>query len=84
MRVIDAKASSLNAAYTSTGTLELQDVDYISAMVCQLMSAVHRSQHVKNQQWLGKTFDLSKAYTQMAVQEDHQHLSVVGFQHNGR
>lgn len=85
VRVIDdAKASSLNAAYTSTVKLELQDVDYISAMVCQLMSAAHHSRHVKDQAWLGKTFDLSKAYKQMAVQEDHQHLSVVGFQHKGR
>ena len=85
VRVIDdAKASSLNAAYTSTVKLELQDVDYISAMACQLMDAASRSRHVKTQHWLGKTFDLSKAYKQLAVQESHQHLSVVGFQYHGR
>ena len=85
VRVIDdAKASSLNAAYTSTVKLELQDVDYISAMVCQLMREAHCSPHVKGQTWLGKAFDLSKAYKQMAVQEDHQHLSVVGFQYRSR
>ena len=85
VRVIDdAKASSLNAAYTSTVKLELQDVDYIAAMVFQLMTASTASPHLSRQTWLGKTFDLSKAYKQLAVQETHQHLSVVGFQFQGR
>ncbi len=74
----------MNSAYTSTVKLELQDVDYISAMACYLMDAASKSCHVKRQLWLGKTFDLSKAYKRLAVQESHQHLSVVGFQYRGR
>ena len=85
VRVIDdAKTSALNTAYTSTVKLELQDVDYIAAMVFHLMSAISHGGHVNRQLWVGKTFDLSKAYKQLAVQEEHQHLAVVGFQFRGR
>ena len=85
VRVIDdAKASALNCAYSSAVKLELQDADYIAAMAFQLMKRASRSRHVSGQHWLGKTFDLSKAYKQLAVTENHQRFSVVGFRYHDK
>ena len=84
VRVIDdAKISSLNAAYSSTIKLQLQDGDYVTSMLSYAM----RSQGTSNSQgvnWKGKTFDLSKAYKQLAVHPDHHHLAIVGFPAEGK
>ena len=83
VRVIDdAKQGSVNAAYSSTVKLQLQDVDYAAAMVVEVMrqSADKLEPGLK---WLGKTFDLSKAYKQLAVLPEHQRHAVVGFPVNG-
>eukprot|EP00913_Durusdinium_trenchii_P018084 g16992.t2 len=78
VRVIDdAKASSLNTAYSSTFKLQLQDNDYIAAMIRAAMMEQQR-QGVSDT-WLGRTLDLSKAYKQLAIMPDHAHLAVVGF-----
>eukprot|EP00435_Cladocopium_sp_Y103_P057714 s379_g20.t1 len=79
VRVIDdAKQSAVNSAYTSTVKLQLQDVDYAAAMVVFLMHEVSQSRF-KTGRWLGKTFDLSKAYKQLAVFPGHQKHAIVGF-----
>ena len=79
VRVIDdAKQGLVNAACSSTLKLQLQDVDYAAAMVVEVMrqSADKLEPGLK---WLGKTFDLSKAYKQLAVLPEHQRHAVVGF-----
>ena len=79
VRVIDdAKQGSVNAAYSSTVKLQLQDVDYAAAMVLEVMreSAGALGPNIT---WCGKTFDLSKAYKQLAVLPAHQRHAVVGF-----
>ena len=60
VRVIDdAKQGAVNAAYSSTVKLQLQDVDYAAAMVMEIMRMSAGAQ-VQLHEWLGKTFDLSK------------------------
>ena len=79
VRVIDdAKQSSVNAAYSSTVKLQLQDVDYAAAMVVE-MTRASTCLGATTMEWFGKTFDLSKAYKQLAVMPDHQPHAVVGF-----
>ena len=83
VRVIDdAKKSSVNAAYSSTVKLQLQDVDYAANMVLCLMSE-SAAADVPGDEWMGKTFDLSKAYKQLAILPAHQRHAVVGFPVNG-
>ena len=83
VRVIDdAKQSAVNAAYSSTVKLQLQDVDYAAAMVLGAMREAGLSS-AEAMDWLGKTFDLSKAYKQLAVFPDHQIHAVVGFPKGG-
>eukprot|EP00438_Fugacium_kawagutii_P019357 Skav210201 [mRNA] locus=scaffold1264:141588:142514:- [translate_table: standard] len=82
VRVIDdAKASALNCAYSSTFKLQLQDTDYIAAMI----GAALKKQASSGSQdsWKGRTLDLSKAYKQLAIYPDHSHLAVVGFPSKG-
>ena len=83
VRVIDdAKQSAVNAAYSSTVKLQLQDVDYVAAMTMETMKqAAQRDLPLES--WLGKTFDLSKAYKQLAVLPEHRKYAVVGFPVNG-
>ena len=84
VRVIDdAKQSSVNAAYSSTVKLQLQDVDYAAAMITYAMQ-VGSDAGVPVLEWFGKTFDLSKAYKQLAVLPEHQHHAVVGFMADGK
>ena len=60
IRVIDdAKKSAVNAAYSSTVKLQLQDVDYAANMVLFLMSEAAAA-GVSGDEWMGKTFDLSQ------------------------
>ena len=83
VRVIDdAKQSAVNSAYSSTVKLQLQDVDYAAAMVLAAMREAGLSEQ-DNITWLGKTFDLSKAYKQLAVLPEHQLHAVVGFPKGG-
>ena len=78
VRVIDdAKASSLNTAYSSTFKLQLQDNDYIAAMIRAAM--LEQQRQGVSDTWHGRTLDLSKAYKQLAIMPDHAHLAVVGF-----
>ena len=79
VRLIDgAKQSAVNSAYSSTVKLQLQDVDCAAAMVIGAMREVGLSTS-DALDWLGKTFDLSKAYKQLAVLPEHQLHAVVGF-----
>ena len=83
VRVIDdAKQGSVNAAYSPTVKLQLQDVDYAAAMVIQIMREL-ASLDDNMSGWYGKTFDLSKAYKQLAVLPEHQAHAVVGFPVDG-
>ncbi|CAL1153270.1 unnamed protein product, partial [Cladocopium goreaui] len=83
IRVIDdAKKSAVNAAYSSTVKLQLQDVDYAANMVLFLMSEAAAA-GVSGDEWMGKTFDLSKAYKQLAILPAHQQHAVVGFPVSG-
>ena len=84
VRVIDdAKQSAVNSAYSSTVKLQLQDVDYAAAMVLGAMREAGLSDS-EALEWLGKTFDLSKAYKQLAVLPDHQLHAIVGFPSGGK
>ena len=79
VRIIDdAKVSSLNAAYTSVIKLQLQDSDYISSMAMEVARAAKHSSQPKRC-WLGKTYDLKKAYKQLGVLPQHRPYAVVGF-----
>ena len=55
---------SVNAAYSSSVRLQLQDMDYAAAMVIRAMEEAS-SLNVSEAEWFGKTFDLSKAYKQL-------------------
>ena len=84
VRVIDdARKSSVNAAYTSTTKLQLQDVDYAANMVLFLMIEAN-SAGLELGELLGKTFDLTKAYKQLAIVPEHQRHAVVGFPIGGK
>ena len=84
VRVIDdAKQSAVNSAYSSTVKLQLQDVDYAAAMVLGAMREAGLSGS-EALEWLGKTFDLSRAYKQLAVLPDHQLHAIVGFPLGGK
>ena len=52
----DGLEAQLNSAYTSTIRLDLQDADYVVALALALGES-------KELEWVGKTLDLSKAYT---------------------
>ena len=78
-RVIDdARKSSVNAAFSSTIKLQLQDVDYAANMVLFAMLQAEAA-GVDCGGWMGKTFDLSKAYKQLAIWPEHQKHAIVGF-----
>ena len=84
VRVIDdAKKSAVNSAYTSTVKLQLQDIDYAANMVLAIMAEAAAA-GVPLSDWKGKTFDLSKAYKQMAILPSHQKHAVVGFPISGK
>lgn len=83
VRVIDdAKKSAVNSAYTSTVKLQLQDIDYAANMVLAIMAETAAA-GVSGGEWKGKTFDLSKAYKQLAILPCHQKHAVVGFPISG-
>ena len=83
VRVIDdAKASALNPAYSSTFKLQLQDNEYIAAMIRTTLNEQSRTGHLAA--WPGCTLDLSKAYKQLAILPQHSHLAVVAFPVGGK
>ncbi|CAE7587262.1 unnamed protein product [Symbiodinium sp. CCMP2592] len=60
--------SQLNAGYSSSIHLRLQDSDYISAMALHVAREVSEGRaHNDASEWKGKTLDLSKAYKQLAI-----------------
>ena len=79
----DAKQSTVNATYSLTVKLQLQDVDYTAVVVQGAMREVGLSVS-DTLDWLGQTFDLSKAHKQLAVLPEHQLHAVVGFLKGGR
>ena len=68
----DGLEAQLNAAYSSTIRLDLQDADYVIALALKL--GEHASLG-----WVGKTLDLSKAYKQLPILPAHRDLAVVFF-----
>ena len=83
VRIIDdAKASALNAAYSSTFKLQLQDNEYIAAMIRTTLTEQSRTGRLAT--WLGRTLDLSKAYKELAILPQHSHLAVVAFPVGGK
>eukprot|EP00435_Cladocopium_sp_Y103_P022564 s4461_g5.t1 len=68
----DGLEAQINAAYTSTIRLDLQDADYVIAMVLELSKW-------PGLEWCGKTLDLSKAYKQLPIMPEHRDLAVVHF-----
>lgn len=85
VRVIDdAKQSAVNAAYSSTVKLQLQDVDYVAAMVLMVAKMAKEVGVLDDIAWEGKTFDLSKAYKQLAVLPEHHKHTIVGFPVKGK
>ena len=78
----DAKASSLNTAYSSTFKLQLQDDDYTAAMIRAAM--IEQQRQGVSDTWLARTLDLRKAYKQLAIMPEHAHLAVVGFPVRGQ
>ena len=78
VRIIDdAKKSCPNDAFSSTVKLQLQDVDYVAAMVSSLARGA--SARGLSMDLLVKTFDFSKAYKQVAVLPEHHKHATVGF-----
>ena len=76
--------SQLNEAYTSTIKLELQDVDYVAATATEIAKVLTgRSERCnkkpRNSDWVGKCYDLTKAYKQMAIWPGHRDLAVIYF-----
>ncbi|CAE6961575.1 unnamed protein product [Symbiodinium sp. CCMP2592] len=70
--------SQLNAGYSSSIHLRLQDSDYISAMALHVAREVSEGRaHKDASEWKGKTLDLSKAYKQLAIHPSHRPLSVI-------
>ena len=71
VRVVDdAKQSAVNSAYSSTVKLQLR-----RGSRCGYVLGAVREAGLSGSdafEWLGKTFDLSKAYKQLAVLPDHQ------------
>eukprot|EP00435_Cladocopium_sp_Y103_P026492 s3071_g6.t1 len=68
----DGLESQINAAYSSTIRLDLQDADYVIALVLELSKW-------PGLEWCGKTLDLSKAYKQLPILPEHRDLAVVHF-----
>ena len=83
VRIIDdAKKSCVNEAFSSTVKLQLQDVDYVASMITSM--AKEASSRGIALDLKGKTFDLSKAYKQLAVRPDHHKHAIVGFPIDGK
>ncbi|CAE7752219.1 unnamed protein product, partial [Symbiodinium necroappetens] len=70
--------SQLNAGYSASIHLRLQDSDYIASMALHVAKAISEGRaHSKAAHWKGKCLDLSKAYKQLAVYPQHRPLAVI-------
>ena len=70
--------SQLNAGYSASIHLRLQDSDYIASMALHVAKAISEGRaHAKAANWKGKCLDLSKAYKQLAVYPQHRPLAVI-------
>ena len=78
--------AQLNAGFSSSIHLRLQDSDYISAMALHVAGEIKEGRaHASARTWKGKCLDLSKAYKQLAVFPDHRPLAVIAVrQEDGR
>ena len=78
--------AQLNAGFSSSIHLRLQDSDYISAMALHVAGEIKEGRaHAFAQTWKGKCLDLSKAYKQLAVFSEHRPLAVIAVrQEDGR
>ena len=76
----DCMESQMNAAYTSTSYLKLQDVDYVTGLALQVAeaSSAGKQRHGSGT-WMGKCLDLSKAYKQLGILPAHRHYGVIFF-----
>ena len=76
----DCLESQLNAAFTATSYLKLQDVDYVAGLALKIASRLSEgSGRFGRGPWLGKCLDLSKAYKQMGIAPEHRYLAVIFF-----
>lgn len=76
----DCLESQLNAAYSSTSYLKLQDLDYITGLALRVAEASSQGEQVHGSgAWVGKCLDLSKAYKQLGVLPEHRHYGVIFF-----
>ena len=73
----DCREAQLNAGYTSTIRLELQDSDYLASMALSIASKLTDAAHRVD--WGGKCLDLAKAYKQLPIHPDHRRLAVIFF-----
>ena len=70
--------SQLNAGYSSSIHLRLQDSNYIAAMALHVAKEVSGGRaHKAATSWKGKCLDLSKACKQLAIHPSHRQLSVI-------
>ena len=70
--------SQLNAGYSASIHLRLQDSDYIASMALHVAKAISEGRaHARATRWKGKCLDLSKAYKQLAVYPQHRPLAVI-------
>ena len=70
--------AQLNAGYSSSIHLRLQDSDYIASMALHVAKEVSGGRaHASACSWQGKCLDLSKAYKQLAIHPAHRPLAVI-------
>ena len=73
----DACDSDLNCTFTSTMKLKLQDGDFCISLAMEIAKRVMGKPGVVPREWSGRCLDLSGAYKQMAVCEQHRSLCVL-------
>ena len=74
----DALEGQLNAACCTSIQLELQDADYVTSQALFVARRIAESNGVRVKgPWMGKCLDLSKAYKQVGVHNDHRDLTVI-------
>ena len=73
----DACDSDLNSTFTSAMKLKLQDGDFCISLAMEIAKRVVGKPGVVPREWSGRCLDLSGAYKQMAVCEQHRSLCVL-------
>ena len=74
----DALEGQLNAACCTSIQLELQDADYVTSQALFVARRLAETRGVRVRgPWRGKCLDLSKAYKQVGVHNDHRDLTVI-------